>query len=370
MKKKILFVIHDLGQGGAEKVLVSLVNHMSRDLFDVSVLSLFGGGVNEKYLAPDVKHRSVYKKDYPGNSKIMKLFSPRHLYKKYIKEKYDIVVSYLEGPSARIVSGCDDGAKIVTWIHGEQPDLRSASASFRSDKEAKACYGKFEKIVCVSNTVKNNFDALFGLDDKTCVLYNTVESDKIKALSTEHIDLFGSDDNTVRLVSVGSLKQVKGFDRLIRVHKKLIDSEYKVHTYILGKGQDGEKLARYAEDMGVSDSFTFLGYDTNPYKYVSKCDIYVCSSFREGFSTAATEALIAGTPVCTVEVSGMKELLGDNNENGIVTENSEDALCDGLKRLLDDPELLDSYKAAASKRGETFSTENTVKAVEDMILGL
>lgn len=66
----------------------------------------------------------------------------------------------------------------------------------------------------------------------------------------------------------------------------------------------------------------------------------------------------------------MKEMLGEHNEWGIVTENSEDALYQGIKRLLDDPALLVHYKHRAEERGRTFSTENTVKAVQDMLLGL
>ena len=105
----------------------------------------------------------------------------------------------------------------------------------------------------------------------------------------------------------------------------------------------------------------------NPYKYIAKCDLFVCASVAEGFSTAATEALVLGVPVCTVDVSGMKEMLGESNEYGIVTENSEKALYEGIKRLLDDPELLAHYKRAAEERGKHFSKENTVKAVEDML---
>ena len=69
-------------------------------------------------------------------------------------------------------------------------------------------------------------------------------------------------------------------------------------------------MKRLADELGIADVVTLLGYQTNPYKYVAKCDLFVCASFAEGFSTAATEALIVGTPVCTVEVSGMKEMLG------------------------------------------------------------
>ena len=118
---------------------------------------------------------------------------------------------------------------------------------------------------------------------------------------------------------------------------------------------------------GLEETFIFLGYHTNPYKYVSKCDLYVCSSISEGFSTAATEALIVGTPVCTVEVSGMKEMLGEHNEYGVVTDNNEEALYEGVKSLLKNPEQLAYYKKQAQIRGKYFSTENTVRAVEEML---
>ena len=129
-------------------------------------------------------------------------------------------------------------------------------------------------------------------------------------------------------------------------------------------------LRAYAAENGMEDSFTLLGYQTNPYKYVSKCDLFVCSSHSEGFSTAATEALIVGTPVCTTNVSGMREMLGENNEWGIVTDNDEEALYQGIKRLLDDPALLAHYKEKAAERGRTFSTENTVRAVEEIFLSM
>ena len=96
----------------------------------------------------------------------------------------------------------------------------------------------------------------------------------------------------------------------------------------------------------------------------------MCASFAEGFSTAATEALIVGTPVVTVEVSGMKEMLGENNEYGIVTENDEQALYEGIKKMLTTPGMLEDYAKRAEERGKYFSTENTVKAVENMLESL
>ncbi len=364
---KILFLIHDLGHGGAEKVLVNLVNNMDRTKFDISVTALFGGGVNERFLAPDIKYRAVFPREFRGNSHIMKLFSPRTLHSFCIKEHYDTEVSYLEGPSARVISGCKDkDTRLVSWIHIEQHTKKRAAQSFRSYKEALDCYNRFDRTVCVADTVRQDFQSIFPLARPALVLYNTNESEKIIALSAEDCPEL-ADDGALRLVGVGKILPNKGFDRLARIHKRLRDGGVNVHTYVLGVGSQQAEIEAYLTENSLSDSFTFLGYKTNPYKYVAKCDLFVCASLAEGFSTAATEALIVGTPVCTVEVSGMKEMLGHNNEYGMVTENDDDALYQGIYEMLTAPGRLGHYKHQAAIRGKDFSTEETVRAVEKML---
>lgn len=368
--KKILFLIHDLGQGGAEKVLVNLVNHMDHTKFDVTVLSLFGGGVNEQFLEPEIHYRAVYKKTIPANSKWMKLFTPVQLHKKYINEHYDIEVSYLEGPCARIISGCmDESTKLVSWIHTKYTQEEDIYASFRNRNETLDCYNRFSYTAFVSEDVRATFCRFLGFKKPTGVLYNTIESEKIISLSNQESDAKFSND-TFNIIAVGSLKLVKRYDRLLNIAKKLKNEGYHVHTYILGTGQLKEEFEKFIDTNCLNDCVSLLGYDTNPYKYLAKSDLFVCSSQTEGFSTAATEALIVGTPVCTVDVSGMKEMLGGHNEYGIVTENSEEALYEGIKHLLDNPELLEYYKEKAVARGKMFSTEKTVCAVEDMLLKL
>lgn len=368
--KKILFLIHDLGQGGAEKVLVNLVNNMDRSIFDISVTVLFGGGVNEQFLASDIHFRAVFPKEVPGNSKLMKLLTPAQLHRMCVKEHYDIEVSYLEGPSARVISGCNDAnTKLVSWIHVEQHTMKRLSGSFRSEREARECYDHFDQTVCVSQYVHDDFCRILNFQKLCRVLYNTVESEKILAHADDTAPEL-MDDGKIRLMAVGTLKESKGYMRLLSTIKRLRDEEYPVHLYILGIGPLQQEMERYIQANDLQEAVTLLGYQTNPYKYVSKCDLFVCASFAEGFSTAATEALIVGTPVCTVEVSGMKEMLGEHNEWGVVTENSEEALYQGIKDLLDHPDKLTHYKEKATERGKTFSTENTVRAVEDMLLKL
>lgn len=370
MRKKILFLIHDLGQGGAEKVLVNLVNNMDRSKFDITVMALFGGGVNEQFLAPDIRFQAVWSRMIPGNSKLMKLLTPAQLHKLCVKEHYDIEVSYLEGPSARVISGCQaPDTKLVSWIHVELHTMANLSGAFRSEKEAYACYNRFDQTVCVSQYVCDSFRRLLNFQKPCQVLYNTVETDKILAGAGEPAPEL-KEDGKIKLVAVGTLKESKGYLRLLRILKRLRDEQYPVHLYILGIGPLQQEMQDYINQNSLQETITLLGYQTNPYKYVSKCDLFVCASFAEGFSTAATEALIVGTPVCTVEVSGMKEMLGENNEWGVVTENTEEALYKAIKMLLDDPKLLKDYKIKAKKRGTIFETEKTVDSVEKMLTAL
>ena len=243
------------------------------------------------------------------------------------------------------------------------------AASFRSEKEARACYDRFDQTVCVSQYVHDDFCQLLNFQKPCRVLYNTVESEKILTGASEAAPEL-VDDGKIRLIAVGTLKQSKGYLRLLQIIKRLCEEQYPIHLYILGIGPLRQEMEEYICRNELQSTVTLLGYQTNPYKYVSKCDLFVCASFAEGFSTAATEALIVGTPVCTVEVSGMKEMLGENNEWGIVTENSEEALYQGIKELLDEPALRAHYKEQAAERGKMFSTEKTVRAVEEMLENL
>lgn len=362
---KILFLIHDLGPGGAEKVLVNLVNNLDPEKFDITVMALFGGGVNEQFLKPHIRYIPCFPRAFPGNSHLMKLLSPKQLHRWLIKECYDIEISYLEGPSARIISGCPHAdTKLVSWIHVEQHTKALAAQSFRSYEESVRCYERFDRTVCVSEYVKSDFQGIYPGLKNVCVLYNTNESDQILTQARDTVEDGIFREGEIRLCGVGKLMPIKGFDRIARIHKRLRDDGYPVHTYILGEGPEREKIESYIAENRLVDSFTLLGYQTNPYKYVARCDLFLCASTAEGFSTAATEALIVGTPVCTVEVSGMKEMLGENNEYGVVTRNSEDALYQGVRKLLTEPRLLDYYKVQAAIRSGDFSTKNTVNTVE------
>ena len=364
---KILFLIPNLGHGGAERVLVNLVNHMDKSKYDITVQTMFDVGIYRDKLAAHVKYKGGFPWYFRGNTIVYKLFSPRFLFKRHVKEHYDIIVSYLEGPSARVVSGCNDNTvKLVCWIHGEQHTIKYLSSVFRNENEALNSYRKFHRIACVAETVKDDFSSLVPLEAPIEVIYNCVETDVIRAKKSEAIDdvLFSKD--VVNICSVAKLMKIKGYDRLVNIQRKLKDEGIPTHVYIIGKGEELEPLTAQVRENGLEQDWTFVGFRDNPYKYVAACDLYVCSSRREGFSTAVTESLIVGTPVVSTDCSGARELLGENNEYGIVTGNDENALYSGLKRMLTEDGLLAHYKKQAEIRGMQFQIDQTVQQAEKM----
>lgn len=368
---RILFLIHDLGRGGAEKVLVNLANNMDPEIFDVSVIALLGGGENERLLAPHVHYRCIVPFIFRGNSTAMKMFSPQKLHDLFVREKYDIEAAYLEGPSARIISGCSDpSVKKVVWIHSTMHSEKDIGRGFRSPGEARECYSKFDRAIFVSEGTKTAFYRYAGIEDRGMVLYNTNDTDLILNIKDEDVPEVCFREDEFKMISVGKILKSKGIDRMARIIKRLRDEGRSVHFYAAGTGPDQKEIEEYVRQNGISDYFTIVGYQPNPYKFVSKCDLFVCASLSEGFSTSTTEALITGTPVCTVEVSGMREMLGESCEYGLITENTEEALYQGIRKLMDDRGLLSHYREKAAERGKRFSKKETVAAVEQMFNSL
>lgn len=369
MKKKILFLIPNLKHGGAEKVLVNLVNNLDSAKYDITVQTLFDVGVHKDSLAPHIRYIPGFKREFRGNSAVIKLLRPEFWWKLLVKERYDIAVSYLEGPTSRILSGCKDlTTKKAAWLHIELGTPQKASIGFRTPQEALAAYNGFDQIIAVSSNVREQFLQSLPVSTPIDVLYNTNETEQILELGTLAPDdpLFPT--RTVPVVcSVAKLMKSKGFDRLLNVHRKLLDQGLAHHICILGVGEEQARLERQIHHLGVEDSVTLLGFRKNPYQYVSRCDLYVCSSHREGFSTAVTEALVLGTPVVSTDCSGARELLGNNDEFGLVVENSEAGIYEGMRRMLSDPDLLAHYKKKARERGSRFSRTETVLAVEKML---
>lgn len=367
--KSILFVIPTLSGGGAEKVLVNLVNKI-HDRYDITILTLFDVGVNKQHLSKQIKYKSIFKWNFKGNIYLFKIFSPSFLCKLFIHGNYDYVISFLEYAATRIVSGYSGEAKKIAWIHStiNSRTLKSFLSPYRSISECIECYNKFDQIVCVSQDVLLSFkDNILEVNTPCCVKYNILNSFEIGRLSQQSIDDLCLSNGIMNICSVGRLIPIKGYRRLLKIYRQLLDDKVALntHLYILGVGPEEESLNQYILDNKMLSYVTLLGYKNNPYKYMKQMDLFVCSSYSEGLSTAVSESLLLGLPVLTTECSGMNELL-DNGRCGLIVENSESGLYSGLKRIIESQDLLLYYKKQALARKEYFDDSKIVDDFEKL----
>lgn len=344
MKKKILFFHFNLGGGGAEKVLVNLLNQLDLSKYDITLFTLFGDGVNNQYLRPEIRHKWLFCKTFHGLTSLMKLFSPKLLHKLLIHENYDVEVAYLENSPTRIISGCTNkNTRKFAWVHTQINNVNDFFSPYRNLSEAKACYAAFDKIVFVSKDLETNFIKRTGWSLlPTQVIYNTVDISRVIELSQMNSDIVPK-KGVLNICSVGRLIQVKGYGRLFPILKKIKNEGFHFHFYLLGTGEEYDTLLNYTRDNGLENEITFCGYRDNPYSIVSQMDLFICSSSREGFSTAVSEAVIMKIPVLTTNCSGMEEIL-HNGKYGMIVDNNEEALYMGLKNIMIDNNLLLQYK--------------------------
>lgn len=368
--KSILFLIPSLQPRGAERVLVNLANGLDKQRYEVTVQTLFDVGELRSLLDKEVIYRPGLPWLIRGNVHLLKLFSPRLAYGMIVRRRYDVVVAFLEGAVTRIMAGCPyaDSTK-VAWIHGEQQSLKNAAYCYRNVRELRECYDQFNLVACVSETVQMELRRF--LPSCRCedirVLPNVNDDREIRRLGALPLPAGVMEEEGLHLVSCGALTHVKGFDRLIYAHRCLLDWGIKNHLYILGSGAEQSKLWRQIQELKVEETVHLLGHQQNPYHYIAHADLYVCASRQEGCSTAVTEALILGTPVISTKCSGSKDLLGDKEQFGIVTENNRESLAEGLRRMLGTPDTLVHYRTQAEFRGSQFSRINALTAIESAL---
>lgn len=354
---KILFFIENMDGGGAEKVLRNLVNNMDQAEFDITVQTLWPCDA-KRFLTEGIKYKSVYADTSRFSVLKMRIEATLGLtYVRHIKGDYDIEAAYLECGSTKIMAQSTNSKALkLAWVHCDLQKAMSDAKAFA--EKTKGQYDTFDKVVCVSENVRDSFIELFGDNHTVEIVYNTVDDGEIRAKAKMPLPEDVSKKKKT-IVSLGRLTAQKDYGRMLRVHKQLIDDGFDYDLWILGKGPDRKMLEEYIARNNLGDSVRLMGFQSNPYPFLREADLLVCSSQYEGFSTFVTEGLILGKPIVTTDCTGMKELLGDS-EYGLVTENEEKALVEGLRKLLADDALLMDFADKASIRGKSFSTKKLV----------
>jgi len=329
-KQKILFVIHELKLGGAERVIVSLMNHISREKYNIHLIVFKDIGelfneVRKDITIHNLKASSVKK----GTLSLIKQIH-------YIQP--DIVFSgigFLNGmlsffiPLLNLLS-----RRKIYWIARE-----TSIVSLRREKYPRLIpwlyrnsYKNFDRIVCQSEYMREDLLKVYSIPShKVTIINNPVDTDRVMQRALEPLAYNFSKDKT-NIVAVGSLREVKRFDLLLEAFA-LLGDDYTLT--IVGKGKEILALKAYSIRLGISGAVNFVGQQSNPYGYMQKADILVLTSEFEGFPNVLLEANSCGTPVIAFDCPGGTRDIVKEGLNGILVP------CKDTKALA---QVIKSYK--------------------------
>lgn len=353
--KKILFVYTKMVVGGSTTSLLSILNNLDYDKYQVDLLLLDKSGdlqylINEKVNVLDIDlgvnplRRFFHPMAildrirgeicfYHSNNRLIKAqFNSAHMANamKSLNKEYDIAISFLEFWPLRYLATKINAAKKIAWIHIDP--LEAGLKRNVSDRYLDV----MDRIILVSNSCKNNFDQMFPkLKNKSIVIENILDSSIIRKMSKEECSL-SIDSTTINFVTVCRINiRSKALDRVVKAFAKLreegLDIEKRIRWYIIGDGPDlaeFENIVRKAE----MNNIVMLGKQLNPYKYEAKMDYFILPSKYEGKPMAVTEAQMLGVVPVVCKYSSAPEQI-QHMVDGYIAENSDEGIIQPIRLI-------------------------------------
>lgn len=375
MKKiKIVFIHYELVCGGAEQALYDLVNLLDKEKFEVSVfVQKPGGEWEQKFRDAGIPLIYDYSCRQPTWNPVKKLgnFKKKMLVKRAIEKDgeglldiccpgSDIIVDYFgwSNPEASF----SNGAKSVRYIHG---DPANEPAHRKMALEQGQWLNRFDRIVCVSQVAADSLRELTGRTQGIETHHNPMNSWEVQRKAMEPVDLPKGEP---LVCAVGRLCLQKSFERLLVIHRRLLDQGIRHKLVIVGDGPDREFMTRLITTLGIEDSVIMAGYQANPYPYMKAAKFVASSSLAEGLPVIAMEALCLGVPV-VAPISSVAEAFGQET-CGLITENNMESLEAGIRKMLTEDAFYAQCKEGAQRRSSFFDGKRMVKEIEELFLRL
>jgi len=363
-RKNILFVMHELSLGGAERVVLNLVNNMNRKKFKTELCLFKKRGKLVESIKDDV---TVYdlkaKRVATSTLSFLKLL---------ICKKPDVVftsithVNLLLSVSIPFLRYFMKDTKFVT----REVNIPSIRAKYmKKSRKIDIFYKRFihnyDYIIAQSNYMKKDIVKSYRVDEnKITVISNPLDIDNIKYKLAENIDkeLFIY-KNKINIVAVGNLRKQKGFDNLLDIFALLDD---KFHLNIVGEGSCRMILEEKIKKLNLQKKVTLHGLQDNPYLYMKEADLVVLSSRYEGFPNVILEANACGKFVVAFKCPGVSEEIIEDGLNGVLIEyGDKKAFADAVVKYTSCD--FDTKKIISTT--EKYRVSNIVKEYEKMFIG-
>jgi glycosyltransferase involved in cell wall biosynthesis len=334
---KILHLIgkFDEDSGGAQRVILDIINTCKAPDLEMGVCSLFGEATLSKHLPENV---------FNVNFNYSVRYNPKiffDLYRVVTKWKPDIlhvhssVVGIFGRPIAKI-----SGIRLVCTVHN---DVRNASK--RNKIIDKLTIGFSDTIVCVSQLVEESITEAYGrFINKTsdmviisnCLDCETFRS-KIQSDSSNKISGLGFTEDRIIVGTVGRLHPLKGQKYLIKAWAQVAEAFPEAVLLIVGDGQQKADLKRIAEELSVGESVHFLGARNDVPEILNRMDLFVFPSTSEGLGVALLEAMCMEKVIIASDIKPLNQIVGDSVF--LVPPENADQLS---KKIID---VLDNFKA-------------------------
>lgn len=367
--KKILISVENLNCGGVEKCLIELLNNIDYKKYQVDLLlfneigSLINNvnkNVNIIYIIPNFKYNNrILNKVYKSIKTRLYRTIPILINYELRNKKYDLEIAYIHGYITKLISKIKSNSKKIAWIH---TDINKCEIAKSAD--LGTYLPKFHDIICVSNGVKNSVDEMFPIvKDRTKVIYNIIDKNKIEELANEEID-YKFKRNTI--VAVGRFYNIKRFDLIIKAQRLLKDDGIESNVILVGYGDAEVEYKRLIDELEIWDSVEIIGFKENPYPYIENSDIFVLSSDHEGLPTVICESMCLGKPIISTRCSGSIELIDNGNYGILVSCGDEYELKEAIKRVIENKDLKRSMEEMSLKRSQIFNRDIILEQLEEV----
>ena len=399
MKKSILIVANNLEIGGAERALISLLNVIDCNKYDVDLFLLRHSGefmqfipkkinllhemkeyatlgvpisnviksglLKQAYgrLIGKIKANSYIKKHNINGVNSVEIEYSYKYTKKYMpmisNKKYDLVIGF--STPYYFVDEKTIGNKKIAWIH---TDYSSIPGDTESELKVWSVY---DNIVSISDTVTKAFVKKYPtLEDKIVLIENIISSDFIQTQANliDVSDEMKKSEDSINLLSIGRFSTVKNFTSIPAICKKIVDTGINLKWYIIGYGAEQEKILEEIEKSCMKDNVIVLGKKDNPYPYIKQCDIYVQPSKFEGKSVSILEAKVLGKPVVVTNFPTAKDQVRDGFD-GIIVPMDVEGCANGIIDLINNKSKLEYL--INNCKNTNYCNEDEVEKIYELI---